>query len=484
MPFDTTLLALPVIDLAILGGLAVLCMLFGWQTRRLAARGHEAALQRKLFEAKGAIPQLESAARSREQRAETLALEIKALKERLAEQDVAARQRELDLTKRDREIRSLGSELQILKNGTSNAGDVLLDDEEPAAALDADPEMAKRYAALEARYEALARGLFQRDDRIAELEEQLKNPDSGTPTRTLEQDLAELEKTVSALNASLEERDEQLQVLQTRLQDEVAQREALEDLAKRRSGGNRELKAAAARLEERIPALQQEIDERDVQIAEREEKLVTTNRALREERQQREAREAELTDLQSELAAMTSQHTDLEQRLQEQDDQQRSLETELEEAGSTLRASEDTIREREAAIAAVERCLAEAGESQQTAERTAAALEQALKDRDFKIAELEAAAARQSAKLEMLRGTFFEAKSSHSEHLGEVNRRFDEQRQALERTISEQQLTLADRELALDELSSNATNLQQAKATAATLTHQVNTLTAELAGAK
>ena len=481
MPFETTLLALPVIDLAIIGGLAVLCVVFGWQTRRLASRGREAGLQRSLFEAKGAIPQFESAARLREQRAETLALENKALKERLSEQDAAARQKEVEIGKRDRDIRSLTSEIQILKDGSSNAGQLLLDGEDlaPAPTSD-DPESAKRYAALEARYDALARGLFQRDDRIAELEEQLKNPDSGMPTRTLEQELTELEQTSSALKTALDEREEQLEALQTRLQDEVAQREALEDLAKRRSGGNRELKAAAAKLEQQIPALKQEIESRDEQISERDGKLVSTNRALREERQQREAREAELTDLQAELTTLTSRQRNLEQRLSQQDAAHHALEGELESTRATLRETESTVREREAAIADAERRLAETHKHLQAAERTAAALEQAIKDRDFKIAELEAAANQQSAKLELLRSTFFEAKASHTERARELTARFDEQRQALEKTISEQQLALADRELELTDLASISTDLTRARETAETLTYQVGELTEAL----
>lgn len=484
MPFETTLLALPVIDLALVGGLAVLCAVLGWQTRRLASRGREAALQRSLFEAKGAIPQLESAARLREQRAETLAVEVKALKERISEQETVTRQKELEIGKRDREIRSLTSELRVLKDGSSNAGEVLmLGDEVAPAASSADPEADKRYAALEARYDALARGLFQRDDRIAELEEQLKNPDSSVPTRTLEQELSELEQTSIALKATLEERDEQLNALQSRLQDEVAQREALEDLAKRRSEGNRELKAATAKLEQQIPALQQEIESRNTQISEREEKLVSINRALREERQQREARETELTDLQGQLTTLTTRERNLEQRLHQRDAAQRALETELASMRDALRDTEATVHEREAAIAEAEQRLAEADERLQAGERTVAALECAVKDREFKIAELEAAANQQNAKLELLRSTFFEAKASHNQHVGELTARLDQQRQALEKTISEQQLALADRELELTELAGVSADLTRARESSEALSSQVAELTDALAHA-
>lgn len=484
MPFETTLLALPVTDLALIGALAAFCVLVGWKTRRLASRGREAALQRSLFEAKGAIPQLESAARLREQRAETLALEVKALNERLAEREVAARQKDLEISKRERDIRSLGSELQILKSGSSNAGQMLLEGEEAAPEpVSDDPEEAKRYAALEARYDALARGLFQRDDRIAELEEQLKNPGADVPTRTLEQELTELEQSSSTLQTTLQEREEQLKALQIQLNEEVAQREALEDLAKRRSEGNRELKASAAKFEQQNASLNEAIKSREEQIAAREEKLVSMNRALKDERQQREAREAELTDMQAQVTTMSSRQLNLEQRLHQQDDAQRALEAQLESTRDTLRATESTVRERETAIADADRRLAEAAERLQAGERTSAALEHAIKDRDFRIAELETAATQQSAKLELLRSTFFEAKTSHNDRIAKLTARHDEQREALEKAISEQQLTLADRELELTELSGTTAELARMRETSQALHRQVEALTEALARA-
>jgi chromosome segregation ATPase len=208
MPIETTLLALPVTDLAVVGALLVVCCVLGWHTRRVATAGREAALKRSLLEAKGAVPQLESAVRNREQRAETLSLTVKGLKERVAELETSLRQKALEIDKRDRDVRALTSELTVLKQGASDQHVVLLEGEPAVAEPEtADPALAKRYAALEARYDAMARGLFQRDDRIAELEEQLRNPGGEVPTRTLEHEVSELEQTASALRTSLEERD-------------------------------------------------------------------------------------------------------------------------------------------------------------------------------------------------------------------------------------------------------------------------------------
>lgn len=482
MPTEPTLLALPVTDLLIVGVLLVVCWVVGWHSRRMATAGQEAALKRSLLDAKGAVPQLESAVRNREQRVETLTLTVKGLKGRVAELETSMRQQELEIDKRDREIRSLGSELTILKQGPSNGPVVLLDGEDAAADPDtADPEMAKRYAALEARYDALARGLFQRDDRIAELEEQLRNPGGDVPTRTLEHEVAELEQTASTLRASLEEREQQIEALQTRLQEEVAQRETFEDLAKRRSDSNRELKTAAAKFEQQIPALMQTIKSRDAQIVERDEKLVALTRSLKDERQQREAREAEIEALQGELAALQSRQREQQQRLNELDEARRALKAELGRTSEALRATEAVVREREAALAEAEKAIAAAHERTAAGERTAAALQNTIKDRDFKIAELEAAANQQNAKLEMLRGTLSETKAAHEAHIAEITRQSDEQRQALEQTISDQALALVDRELDRSELATAAAELSRVREEADALNRQIACLTESLA---
>jgi chromosome segregation ATPase len=438
MPIATTLLALPVTDLVILGVLAAFCCLLGWQTRRFATRGREAALKRSLFEAKGSVPQLESAVRNREQRAETLALELKALKARLTEQEAAARQQELLIAKRDREVRSLNSELVIVKDGAS-AEQVLLDGDfalaEPVTSTD--PEIAKRYAALEARYEAMKRGLIKRDDRIDELEEALRNPDSEVPTRTLEQELSEIEQTADTLKTTLQEREAQLEALQTRLQEEVAERQALEDLAKRRSEGNRELKAVAAKAEQQIPELMKTIEAHIAQVAERDARLQSVGGELAHERRTREARDAELKDLNEQLATATSRQRELQQRLCEQDQARQVLDAELTSTRDSLLATESVVREHELTIAAAERQAVAANERIEAGERTAAALQHTIKDRDFKVESLEAAAQQQTAKLDMLRSTFFEAKHAHKEHIDDLKVRHDAQRQVLDALTAE-----------------------------------------------
>jgi chromosome segregation ATPase len=381
MPIETTLLALPLSDLAVVAVLLVVCCVLGWHTRRIATAGEEAAIKRSLLDAKGAVPLLESAVRNREQRVESLTLTVKGLKDRVSELETSMRQKEIEIDKRDREIRSLSSELTVLKQGTSNGHVVLLDGEDEAAdSATADPEMAKRYAALEARYDALARGLFQRDDRIAELEEQLKNPAGEVPTRTLEHEVSELEQTASTLRASLEEKEQQLELLQTRLQEEAAQRETFEDLAKRRSDSNRELKAAAARFEQQIPALMETIKSRDAQIVERDDKLVALTRSLKTERQLREAREAEIEDLQGQLATLQSRQRELQQRLNEQD----------EAAERTVAAFENTIKDRDFRIAVLTK---QTDEQRQSLEQAMAEQQLALADREVERNELAATAA-------------------------------------------------------------------------------------------
>lgn len=470
------------------GGLAALCFAFGWQMRRIAARGREAELRRSLFEAKGAVPQLESAVRNREQRASTLELQVKALNDQLSALNASARQKDTEIVKRDREIRTLNSELTIVKDGSSS-GEVLLDGLDPPVEPNAaDPKMARRHAALEARYEAMKRGLVQRDDRIAELEETLNNPGNETPTRTLEHQLSELEHSSNALKDALEERETQLELLQTRLQEEVAQREALENLAKRRGEGNRELKAAAAQYKQQLPELMKSIESRNGQIAERDGKLLSLTRELKGERQLCETREAELKALQEQLAAQQARQRELQQSLREHDEARRVLQDELTNTRDALRTTESVVREREAAIADAEQRVAEANGRTETRERTVAALQNTIRDRDFKIAGLETAANQQSAKLEMLRSTFFEAKTEHRtritsleeqladakaqhqagiERTAEIESRLaaaELRNQSLEDTGAARELALADLELAADQLRHDVADLAQSLA--------------------
>lgn len=444
MPIETTLLALPVTDLAILGVLAASCCLLGWQVRRLASRGREAALQRSLFESKGAVPQLEAAVRSREQRAEALTLELKALKGRIADQEAAARQQENQLAKRDRDIRTLNSELAIVKDGASTEQMLLDGGSASADTASADPDLAKRHAGLEARYEAMKRGMIKRDDRIAELENAIRNPDNDVPTRTLERELSEIEQTAETLKASLQERDKQLEALQTHLQEEVAERQALEDLARRRSEGNRELKAAAAGYEQQIPQLMKTIQTHNARIAERETRLQAVSGDLTSERRTREKREAELKDLQAQLAAATAKQRDLQQRLSEQDQVRQALDAELERTRETLRASESLVRTHEASIASAERQVVEANERAEAGERTAVTLRHTIKDRDFKIEELGAMARQQAAKLEMLRNTFSEAKQAHKAHIDELEMRHTAQSRVLDALTAEHEWLRAE----------------------------------------
>lgn len=128
---------------------------------------------------------------------------------------------------------------------------------------------------------------------------------------------------------------------------------------------------------------------------------------------------------------MESRRHDLQHRLNEHDEARRALESELRATGETLRTTESMVRDRDAALADAAKSIADANELTAAGERTIATLRHTIEDRDFKIAELEAAAVQQSAKLDMLRSTFFEAKNAHKEQIAELSARNDEQRQAL-----------------------------------------------------
>ena len=60
------------ITIALLVTTAGVCFSAGWTARRVSTSGRDVELKRNVYEAKGAIPQLESTLRNRDQRIATL----------------------------------------------------------------------------------------------------------------------------------------------------------------------------------------------------------------------------------------------------------------------------------------------------------------------------------------------------------------------------------------------------------------------------
>ena len=76
-------MTLSFITIALLVTTAGVCFGLGWTARRVSTSGREVELKRNVYEAKGAIPQLESTLRNRDQRISTLQGEMQALRDRL-----------------------------------------------------------------------------------------------------------------------------------------------------------------------------------------------------------------------------------------------------------------------------------------------------------------------------------------------------------------------------------------------------------------
>ncbi len=420
-----SLLTLSEIDLAIVAALAVACCVLGWQLRRFMTRSDAADARRKVFEAKTAVPQLEAAVRSRDQRINALGLEVQAGKDRLAELATALTQKDTDLHRRDRELRMLASELQILKEGkSSSGGPVLLDEEPDEPDASADPEQIARLTALEGRYEAVMRGVIQRDDRIAELEAQLKNPEGKHSVRTLEQTVAELERQMETRQNAVAEREETIAALQTQLQDETAQRQTLEELAKRRSGNNRDMKAAIANYRAQLPQLMATIKSRDAQVGERDAKIRAVTAELGRERHARTESETALQTAEQSLVAHRQRTDALSAELAASQTRVDDLTAKLKGTREALRASEHLVDRRNATITTLEAQAADAQAAavarQRAHEQELTALRGALGDRDFRIEGLTADVAQRDAKLELLRTTLAESKSRHEETRSEL----------------------------------------------------------------
>jgi chromosome segregation ATPase len=289
--------------LVIFAALAATCFMFGWVARRVLSNRREADLQRNVYEAKGALPQLESTLRNREARINTLQTEAQALRERLTVAEAAQSQKDAEIVKRDREIRLVRSELQIVKDGTVEAEATPFDEIESEEAASGDPQHTAAMKRLEGRYESLKKGLISRDDRIAELEAQLSGGKGKAAAIALELEHAKLEESSKSLESTLATRDALINDLQARLTQETEQRELLEALAKRRGDANRGLKDTAAKLEVQLPKMTESLNARNAVIAERDASIAALRGELAQMRNDNAAQARSILDLEATVAA-------------------------------------------------------------------------------------------------------------------------------------------------------------------------------------
>ena len=391
-------MTLSFITIALLATTAGICFSLGWTARRVSTSGREVELKRNVYEAKGAIPQLESTLRNRDQRIATLQGELQSMRERLTQAESTASQKELEIVKRDRDIRLARSELQIVKDGTVGMDPDLIDgaDTETAPPPGTDPKVAMEMKRLEARYESLKKGLIQRDDRIAALETQLQGG-SKRSTEILEQEIAELQAAAEIAKTTLAARDATVNDLQTRLQQDIEQRELLETLTKKRGDANRTLKENYAKLEAQLPKLMETLKARGDIITERESTIATLDSDLAHVRAEKSEREASIVQLEAKLVAGREQiaqhvanHQTQKQHAHQLEQRIDMLSHEVAETTKALQATHALVRERDASLEAKDLRLQTVDEKLREQGNTLASMQKLLKDRDFKIDSLTA----------------------------------------------------------------------------------------------
>ncbi len=399
-------MTLSFITIALLATTAGVCFSLGWTARRVSTSGRDVELKRNVYEAKGAIPQLESTLRNRDQRIATLQGELQSMRDRLTQAETTASQKELEIVKRDREIRLARSELQIVKDGTIGMDPDLIDgaDVDATPPPGTDPKVAIEMKRLEARYESLKKGLIQRDDRIAALETQLQGG-SKRSTEILEQEIAELQEAAEVAKATLAARDATVNDLQTRLQQDIEQRELLETLTKKRGDANRTLKENYAKLEAQLPKLMETLKSRGEIIAERESTIATLDSDLAHTRAEKAEREASIVQLEAKLVAGREQIAQHVSNLQTQKQHAHQLEQridmlthEVAETTKALQATHALVRDRDASLEAKDLRLQTVDEKLREQGNTLASMQKLLKDRDFKIDTLTADVAAADAK--------------------------------------------------------------------------------------
>ncbi|HEY5647541.1 MAG TPA: hypothetical protein VIS76_16435 [Pseudomonadales bacterium] len=250
--------------------IAVVCFLIG-RASASGARRREEALKREVLDAKASVPQLESQLRNRDQQIVRLQEEVGSLNER--SNDLLRQQDQLntELLRARREAKNLDSELSAVRGARRSDDNLVVDGfEDELAGEPGNSAVVTQLKRTEALYERLKGALIQRDERIEALEERLRQPPGEAST--IDHELHEPEPSTDT--KTLEDKISDQRGIIDRLEEQLSglrkEKEMLEDLASRRSRSNRALKDASAQIEARVPALEQQLTERDRTIVARE----------------------------------------------------------------------------------------------------------------------------------------------------------------------------------------------------------------------
>jgi chromosome segregation ATPase len=474
---------------ALLATTAGVCFSMGWTARRVSHSRRDDELKRDVYETKSAIPQLESNLRNRDQRIAMLTTEGQALRDRLTQAEASISQKEMEIAKRDREIRLARSELQIVKDGSIGLGPEVIDDPmaEEAPAASSDAKLAPEMKRLEARYESLKKGLIQRDDKIAALEQQLAGGAGKKSHQILEGEIAELVANAETAQATIAARDASIRDLQSKLQQDVEQRELLEQLTKRRGDANRTLKENYAKLEAQLPKLMDTLKARGEIIAQRDATIARLDADLSRTRTEKAERETTIASLETKMSTQRDQIAQHLQNAQAQKARMHELEQridmlthEIAETTKALQSTHATVRERDATIAGRDERVQAIEEKLREQGITVASMQKLLKDRDFKIDSLTSDQAALEAKLiaasEKLLGAESKFTDVNEKLIGakEENAKLNVQAAALQRSVTKWEQRVEVLTQALSE-SGQAAQAAQAAAEAAARAKETQT---------
>ncbi len=276
---------------------------FGLILKGIGAGRREAALKKDVLEAKGSIPHLESTIRNREQAISRLEIENQSLTERTSELQRDVDTKEAQSRAAAREARSLKSELAVVKSVRGGSDNMLLDGFEDETDEPVDSAMQARLNKTEALYEKLKGALINRDERIEELEAELKNPSGEIPDVGLEKELEDINESTETLRGTIATHEATISRLQTQLSEAIQEKEMLSDLASRRSRSNRSLKDASAELQTRVPELEVEIETRDKTITDREASIKRLLGDLEQANNDKDAQQQEIVRFIDEIKA-------------------------------------------------------------------------------------------------------------------------------------------------------------------------------------
>ena len=405
-----------VADLVIYAVLALFGAVVGWAIRQSAASSKEAALKISILDAKAAVPKLESSIRNRDQQVSTLEEQVSALRTREHELTETLERQRGESANHERQLRNANSELNVLRSGSEADGELYIDDH--AAPASGDSNLVERATRAEERYESLKRGLIERDDRILELEGELEakreeGNGASVPADALETDQSDLRMQLAA-------RDDTIKQLTQRLEDEAERREVLESMAKGRSEAKLEQREKLASYETELPTLRKTLAERDSMITQR----VATIAALRNQIDGLESTKAEA---EANVVTLTGSLVERDHTIAEHDTVMDTMIRTLEahkgqietltqrnaRTDDALRAAEGVIGERDAHIVAREASSAEVQGTIETLKGT-------LRDRDFKIEDLQTELVRVTEQLSSNRDELAQSTTTRGQDLARL----------------------------------------------------------------